>query len=101
MEQGRGLGVISGRFFIVRTVEVHTKAQKIQLSIICSDLIAMVTGRGKILIRPVLATRRNGMVEGRWKMKQTEGGNTERWDVGTASVYLNLCVLMSRVNKSS
>lgn len=64
----------------------------------------MVTGRWKILIRPALATRRNGMVEGRRKMKQmrqTEGGNTGRWDNGIASVYLNLCVLMSRVNKSS
>lgn len=40
---------------------------KIQLSIICSDLIAMVTEQWEILIRPALATRRNGMVvrEGR------------------------------------
>lgn len=67
---------------------------KIQLSIICSDLIAMVTEQWEILIRPALATRRNGMVvrEGRQKVV------TEGEGIMTQLLYiLFLSILTSKV----
>lgn len=62
--------------------DAHKSTGKIQLSIICSDLIAMVTEQWKILIKPALARgrerdggRREGRkMEGRWKEDGTEGG---------------------------
>lgn len=42
-------------FYCPDTGDAHKSTGKIQLSIICSDLIAMVTEQWKILIKPALA----------------------------------------------
>lgn len=56
-------------FYCPDTGGAHKSTGKIQLSIICSDLIAMVTEQWKILIKPALATRRK-MVEGKIEGRQ-------------------------------
>lgn len=73
-------------FYCPDTGDAHKSTEKIQLSIICSDLIAMVTEQWKILIKPALATRRkDGGRRDRRKM-ETEGGGRRREDNGT--VYM-------------
>lgn len=65
--EGRGVnkevgGSVGGAsvedFYCPDTGDAHKSTGKIQLSIICSDLIAMVTEQWKILIKPALATGR-------------------------------------------
>lgn len=84
-------------FYCPDTGDAHKSTEKIQLSIICSDLIAMVTEQWKILIKPALATGRkmvDGEIEGRQKMRETEGGRRGREDNGTVFEYvcMSVCV---------
>lgn len=58
-------------FYCLDKEDAHKRTGKIQLSIICSDLIAMVTEQWKILIKPALATGRK-RVEG-----ETQGGQQQ------------------------
>lgn len=54
-------------FYCPDTGDAHKSTGKIQLSIICSDLIAMVTEQWKILIKPALEREMvEGEIEGRW-----------------------------------
>lgn len=65
-------------FYCPDTGDAHKSTGKIQLSIICSDLIAMVTEQWKILIKPALVTGRE-MVEGmRDRTKKAIGRERER-----------------------
>lgn len=52
-------------FYCPDTGDAHKSTGKIQLSIICSDLIAMVTEQWKILIKPGLARGREMVEEAR------------------------------------
>lgn len=54
-------------FYCPDTGDAHKSTGKIQLSIICSDLIAMVTEQWKILIKPALEKEMvEGEIERRW-----------------------------------
>lgn len=103
--EGRGAGTRAWShqrkiFYCPDSGSAHKSAVKIQLSTICSDLIAMVTERWKILIRPALATRRNGMVEGsrktRWVRQRVV---TEGERIMAQPVCVWFYVLMSRITK--
>lgn len=72
MSEGRRLESSVEDFYCPDTGDAHKSTGKIQLSIICSDLIAMVTEQWKILIKPALATGRK-MVEGETEGRQQRG----------------------------
>lgn len=68
--RGRRLEPSVQDFYCPDTGDAHKSTGKIQLSIICSDLIAMVTEQWKILIKPTLARGRKMVepaIEGRWQ----------------------------------
>ena len=69
--EGWGLKSSAEDFYCPDARDAHKSTGKIQLSIICSDLIAMVTEQRKILIKPALATEE----ERWWKERQRQGGN--------------------------
>lgn len=81
-EQKRGSESSAEDFYCPDSGGTHKSTGKIQLSIICSDLIAMVTGRWKILIRPALTTM------GWWKeTNDSSEADGERGGYGTARVF--------------
>lgn len=86
-------------FYCLDTRDAHKSTGKIQLSIICSDLIAMVTEQWKILIKPALATGRK-MGERREKAKtETECWWREREDKGIVCVCVWFQPVLSRIPK--
>lgn len=110
MEQKRrGLKSSVQDFYCPDTGGAHKSTEKIQLSIICSDLIAMVTEQWKILIKPATSKK---MVESRDRGKTTmrDAGweKTERGQRHSprtvcacvfAGVCLVSCILMSTAAK--
>lgn len=89
LEEGtQGVGVISGRFYCSGAGDVHKGSGKIQLSIICADLIAMVTEQRKILIK--LAPERERKKEERQKERD---GKKEKESVNKKSkIFYMSCI---------